>query len=168
MNKIYSVKENQQRLLKAFNKHLTKILKRFDTSDPILINQLTDFIITYYQDNSILIKESENDNQNDEDNRSDRSDENNTSEKSDEENTSEKSDEDNESSKKSSGTSSRKSSLKLDDSDDSDKSKVIIEKNDILFNYFINNNSEKTQLLFNPNYDIEKNIITFIRNSLSY
>ena len=164
----------QEDILTAFKKHINKLIKQVKKGEYniVLVEQLNHFIVEYYEKNADLISEySSSSSSSSVSSKSskkledDDSDSTSVSKKSDENTSTSKKSEDNES------TPISKTSLKLEDSSSEEENEVDSSlKDDTLFNYFVTSDKSmrKRRLLFNPTYDIDENIITFIRNSLSY
>jgi len=155
--------KRQEILLESFKNHINKILKEIRKGECnfLLINQLSQFIVYYYKKNLISLNEDESDKDIEEEDKDTK--EEDKTEESDkdikEEDKTEESDKD---------TKDKDTKEEEDKTEESDDDKSIKQNQDTLFNHFMNNSNLKKKSLFNPNYDINENIIIFIRNSLIY
>jgi len=160
--------KRQEILLESFKNHINKILKEIRKGECnfLLINQLSQFIVYYYKKNLISLDKDteEEDKDTTEENNKDTKEENNkdTIEESNKDTTEEDTKEDKDTTEEENKTEEE------DTTEESDDDKSIKQNQDTLFNHFMNNSNLKKKSLFNPNYDINENIIIFIRNSLIY
>jgi len=189
--------KRQEILLESFKNHINKILKEIRKGECnfLLINQLSQFIVYYYKKNLISLNEDESDNdkteedndKTEEDNDkteedNDKTEEDNDKTEEDKDKTEEdkdkteedkdKTEEDKDKTKENKDKTEEDNDKTEESNDDtkeeSDDDKSIKQNQDTLFNHFMNNSNLKKKSLFNPNYNIDENIIIFIRNSLVY